>query len=64
MPSILPPTQPILLDTASTAIIVFSAVFLAYQLYRIFVYPYYVSPLRHLPGPKVPKRQAMLASET
>jgi len=24
-----------------------------YKVYRAFVYPYYVSPLRHLPGPKV-----------
>ncbi len=26
---------------------------LLYQAYRVFVYPYYVSPLRHLPGPTV-----------
>lgn len=23
------------------------------QLYKLFIYPYYVSPLRNLPGPKV-----------
>ena len=25
----------------------------AYKGYRLFIYPYFVSPLRHLPGPKV-----------
>jgi hypothetical protein len=27
--------------------------YLASKAYRIFIYPYYVSPLRNLPGPKV-----------
>ena len=27
--------------------------YLASTAYRIFIYPHYVSPLRHLPGPKV-----------
>ena len=26
----------------------------ALQGYRLFIYPHFVSPLRHLPGPKVP----------
>ncbi|KAK3312699.1 cytochrome P450 [Apodospora peruviana] len=26
--------------------------YVAYKLYRLFIYPYFVSPLRHLPGPK------------
>ncbi len=30
---------------------------IVYWLYRIFIYPFYVSPLRHLPGPKVGKRR-------
>jgi len=25
----------------------------AYRLYQLFLYPYFVSPLRHLPGPTV-----------
>jgi len=25
----------------------------AYKAYRLFVYPYFASPLRNLPGPKV-----------
>lgn len=29
------------------------AQYLAHKIYNIFIYPYYVSPLRHLPGPKV-----------
>jgi len=31
----------------------FIAHFAVYQAYRIFIYPHYFSPLRHLPGPKV-----------
>lgn len=27
--------------------------FAGYRIYRLFIYPYFVSPLRHLPGPKV-----------
>lgn len=27
--------------------------YLVVKLYRIFIYPFYVSPLRHLPTPKV-----------
>jgi hypothetical protein len=42
-----------MLDTVATAAVILSAVFLTYQLYLVFVYPYFVSPLRHLPGPKV-----------
>ncbi|KAL2195294.1 cytochrome p450 monooxygenase [Corynascus similis CBS 632.67] len=26
--------------------------FAGYRIYRLFIYPYFVSPLRHLPGPK------------
>ena len=31
----------------------FVAQYLAVKCYRIFLYPYYFSPLRHLPGPTV-----------
>lgn len=31
----------------------FTIQFLAVKCYRIFLYPYYFSPLRHLPGPTV-----------
>ena len=29
----------------------------AYKAYRLFVYPYFASPLRNLPGPKVSNQQ-------
>lgn len=32
---------------------VFLARIAGYRIYRLFIYPYFVSPLRHLPGPKV-----------
>jgi hypothetical protein len=32
---------------------VYLAQLVAYKVYRIFIYPYFVSPLRRLPGPKV-----------
>jgi hypothetical protein len=35
--------------------------YLLLKVYRIFIYPFYVSPLRHLPGPKV--RRLILRSE-
>lgn len=41
-----------LVDMVTSAMFMLSALFLGYQLYRIFVYPYFVSPLRDLPGPK------------
>jgi hypothetical protein len=31
----------------------FVSQYLLLKCYRIFIYPFYVSPLRHLPGPKV-----------
>jgi len=34
---------------------VFLARIVGYRIYRLFIYPYFVSPLRHLPGPKVRK---------
>jgi hypothetical protein len=64
MPSLLPTTHPILWDTVKAAIFILSALFLAYQAYRVFVYPYYVSPLRHLPGPKVHKPRLTPLPET
>lgn len=59
MPS-LPAAQPVFLDMATTAVIMLSALFLVYQLYRVFVYPYFVSPLRDLTGPKVPTPDSCL----
>lgn len=41
------------LDMLTTVLGVYLAQLVAYKLYRIFIYPYFVSPLRHLPGPKV-----------
>jgi hypothetical protein len=38
---------------AILAVVVLSVGFLGYQLFQAFVYPYYFSPLRDLPGPKV-----------
>lgn len=40
-------------DKAIIAVVVLSVGFLGYQLFQAFVYPYYFSPLRDLPGPKV-----------
>ena len=53
MPTLLTPAQPVLLDLVTTGVIILSALFLTYQIYRILVYPYFISPLRKLPGPKV-----------
>lgn len=33
--------------------ILFVAQYLVITLYNVFIYPFYRSPLRHLPGPKV-----------
>jgi hypothetical protein len=40
-------------EVIATLIGVYVSLFLASKVYRIFIYPYYVSPLRNLPGPKV-----------
>ncbi|OAA66947.1 Cytochrome P450 [Niveomyces insectorum RCEF 264] len=37
---------------ASTFLIIFSVCWIAVKAYYIFIYPHYVSPYRHLPGPK------------
>ena len=38
-------------------LLVFLLGYVLVKCYRIFVYPFWVSPLRHLPGPKVRTRR-------
>ncbi|KAK5651356.1 hypothetical protein OQA88_12589 [Cercophora sp. LCS_1] len=40
------------LDTVLVLVCVYIFHVTAHKLYQLFIYPYYVSPLRHLPGPK------------
>ncbi|KXX74106.1 Cytochrome P450 4F5 [Madurella mycetomatis] len=40
------------LDMLTAVLGVYLAQLVAYKIYRAFIYPYFVSPLRHLPGPK------------
>ncbi|GAB1316901.1 Cytochrome P450 monooxygenase FUM15 [Madurella fahalii] len=40
------------LDVLIAVLGVYLLQLVAYKIYRIFIYPYFVSPLRHLPGPK------------
>ena len=40
-------------DTLKVIVGLYIAQVIAVKAYWLFVYPYYVSPLRHLPGPKV-----------
>jgi hypothetical protein len=37
----------------SVTVALFCLQFLIWAVWRIFIYPKYMSPLRHLPGPKV-----------
>lgn len=39
--------------STSSSVLFTSAVVLASIIHKIFIYPYYLSPLRHLPGPPV-----------
>lgn len=45
--------KPFFAPSNSTVIAVFLAHYVAIKIYRIFLYPHFFSPLRHLPGPKV-----------
>lgn len=45
--------SPRLSPSYGLSIAVFLAQYLVLKLYRIFLYPNFFSPLRHLPGPKV-----------
>ncbi|KAK0619145.1 cytochrome P450 [Immersiella caudata] len=39
-------------DVLAAVLGMYVAQIVAYRTYRLFIYPYFVSPLRHLPGPK------------
>jgi len=41
------------LDVVVALLFVKFAPAVLYRIYRLFIYPYFVSPLRDLPGPKV-----------
>lgn len=45
--------SPQLAPSQKLTVAVFLVQYLAVKFYRIFLYPYFFSPLRHLPGPKV-----------
>jgi hypothetical protein len=51
--SFLPFRNVSLYDGLRTWLILLSALFILSKVYWMWIYPYYVSPLRHLPGPKV-----------
>lgn len=46
-------TRLVSFDALKVLIGLYIAQFIVVKAYWLFIYPYYVSPLRHLPGPKV-----------
>ncbi|KAK3316797.1 cytochrome P450 3A5 [Apodospora peruviana] len=49
---ILPPNELLAIRGLKTILALVCAQYVLQNLYRIFIYPHYLSPLRHLPGPR------------